>query len=75
MVFLQSELTRRQKGKESSGRSSGTTDGGGAFSGNLTDYMSLILQRLGKGSLGMAKNKLGLWRAQNLFENLTFTSR
>jgi hypothetical protein len=37
--------------------------------------MSLILQWLEKGSLGMAKNMLGLWHAQNLFESLVFTSR
>jgi hypothetical protein len=49
MIFLQSELTRQPIGEA-------------AFSGNWTESIGLILQRLGNDSLGMApKNRsLGL---------------
>ena len=57
LVFLLSELTRHRK-KMSRGKSSATPIGEAAFSGNLKECMSLILQWFRMGALGMAHKAL-----------------
>jgi hypothetical protein len=52
MVFLQSELTRRQKGNASSGRSSGTADGRRGILGELTRIYEADSAVVPKGLFG-----------------------